>query len=229
MIVPDLPGSGQSDILQKNNGEEVTMPDYADCIYYLLQHEKIDACVVLGHSMGGYITLALAEKYPDIIKGFGFVQSTAFKDSDDKKTMRAKAIHTIAQYGSYAFIKSTTPTLFSDVYKALQPAAVEELVNKGNNFTTSALQQYYKAMMLREDKTVVLENTSVPVLFIIGREDKAAPLADVLQQAHLPSVSYIYILENAGHMGMWEAADEVNEFIYNFYKRHQSEMSNRFN
>ena len=218
VIIPDLPGSGQSYLLQKEDGSDVTMADYADCIYGLLKHENISRCFVFGHSMGGYITLALAEKYPEVIQGFGFIQSTAFADSEEKKAMRLKGIGTISQYGSYAFIKSTTPNLFSDEYKATRGDEIESLINKGKNFSKPALQQYYNAMRLREDKTAVLKNSTVPVLFIIGKEDKAAPLADLLKQVYLPSVSYLHILEVAGHMGMWERADEVNGHLLAFIK-----------
>lgn len=216
LIIPDLPGSGQSEKLEKNGEKEVTMADYADCIYGLLQHEKVERCFVFGHSMGGYIMLALAEKYPQIIQGFGFVQSTAFADSEEKKAMRAKGITTIEEYGSYAFIKNTTPGLFTDGYKAAHAAEIEALTSKGKGFDKAALQQYYKAMMLRNDKTSVLRSSQVPVLFIMGSEDKAAPLADVLQQAHLPTVSYIYIIEKAGHMALWEKSDDVNKCLLTF-------------
>lgn len=216
LIIPDLPGSGQSEMLDTIEGKDVAIADYATCIFALLQHENINVCTVFGHSMGGYITLALAEKYPNIIKGFGFIHSTAFADSEEKKTIRAKGINTIEQYGSYAFIKSTTPNLFSNLFKQNHPEEINALIEKGKGFTTAALQQYYKAMMLREDKTLVLKNSTVPVLFIMGKEDKAAPLNDVLQQAHLPSVSYIHNLENAAHMGMWERKDEVNKYLLQF-------------
>ena len=215
VIIPDLPGSGQSGMITSAKGD-ITMADYADCMYALLQHGNITSCLVLGHSMGGYITLALAEKHPEILSGFGFVHSTAFADSREKKAMRAKAINTIEQYGNHAFIKSTTPNLFSNQYKATHADEIESLVNKGKNVAPTALQQYYKAMLLREDKTPVLQSSRVPILFIMGKEDKAAPLTDVLQQVHLPLVSYIYILENAGHMGMWEAPEKVNDAILAF-------------
>lgn len=217
VIVPDLPGSGQSQMLQKNGDEkEIAITDYADCIYALLQYENIKGCVVLGHSMGGYITLALAEKFSNLIEGFGFVHSSAFADSEEKKAMRAKGINTIAQYGGYAFIKSTTYNLFSEAYKAAHGNQIDSLIERGKYFLPAALQQYYNAMKLRKDKTLVLQNSAVPVLFIAGKEDKAAPLADVLQQVHLPAVTYIHILENAAHMGMWERKDEVNQHIFQF-------------
>lgn len=216
VIIPDLPGSGESEIWQKEDGSDITMAGYADCLYDLLRYENISRCFVFGHSMGGYITLALVEKYPDVIQGFGFVQSTAFADSEEKKAMRLKGISTMEQYGSYSFVKNTTPSLLSDEYKATHGYEIESLINKGYNFDKAALQQYYKAMWLREDKTGVLRNSRVPVLFIAGKDDKAAPLAGLLKQVYLPAVSYIHIIDAYGHMLMWERANEVNEYLIRF-------------
>ncbi len=215
LLIPDLPGSGASERLEKSEGD-VTMEDYADCIAALLKHEGIDKCIVLGHSMGGYIMLALVEKYSHLISGFGFVQSTAFADSEEKKAVRLKGINTIEQYGSYAFVKSTTPSLFTDGYKATHSSKIASLIEWVGDFAKESLQQYYKAMMLREDKTYVLQNSTVPVLFIMGDEDKAAPMNDVLQQAHLPNRAYIHILEGVGHMAMWEKKEEVNKALLSF-------------
>src|SRR3982750_1431533 len=53
LIIPDLPGSGNSAMLE---GENVSIEDYADCVNALLNEEQIETCIMLGHSMGGYIT-----------------------------------------------------------------------------------------------------------------------------------------------------------------------------
>ena len=72
---------------------------------------------MLGHSMGGYITLAYVEKYSEKLKAFGFVHSTAFADSEEKKQNRKRGIEMMGEYGSYAFIKNTTPNLFTPAFK----------------------------------------------------------------------------------------------------------------
>ncbi len=213
IIAIDLPGSGKSGMLQ---GDNIGIEDYADCVYAILQHEHLDKCILLGHSLGGYITLAFAEKYPDSLYGFGLVHSTAFADSEEKKAVRKKGIEIIGQYGSYPFVKNTTPNLFSNEYKAAHADSVKTLSETGNNFKPEALQQYYAAMMNRPDRTSVLSGSKTPVLFILGMEDVAAPLQDLLQQVHLPKLSYIHILENTGHMGMWEATDLVNSYLLDF-------------
>ena len=215
VIVPDLPGSGKSSKLQQ---EKVAMEDYADLVYALVVFENIEKFVVLGHSMGGYIALAIAARYANEIAGFGFVHSTAFADSDEKKNTRRKGIQFINKYGAYPFIKNATPNLFSALYKKQHPEKINELIENGRDFSKEALMQYYAAMIERPDRTNVLEKSKVPVLFIVGSEDAAAPLEDLLKQVHLPSISFIHILKEVGHMGMWERPFQVNEYLLAFIR-----------
>ncbi|NCI47280.1 alpha/beta fold hydrolase [Sediminibacterium soli] len=213
LLVPHLPGSGASGIL---HGENITISAYADVIHALLQEEKIGSCLMLGHSMGGYITLAFAEKYPSLLTGFGLVNSTAFADSEEKKKTRARAIETIGRYGAAAFIRTTIPGLFAAGFAQQHPGKVEALAEAGKQFSEEALQQYYQAMMNRPDRTAVLQSNPLPVLFVIGTEDQAAPMNDVLKQAHLPLKSYIHVLEHVGHMSMLEASDTLNRYLHAF-------------
>lgn len=213
LLIPDLPGSGKSELLQKEN---VTIEDYADCINALICNEKIDRCILLGHSMGGYITLAFAEKYPEKLQAFGFVHSSAFADSEDKKSVRQKGIKFIEEHGVYPFLKKATPNLFSDHYKKQHAEKVSGLIEQGKDFSKEALIQYYTAMMNRPDRSEVLQKSEVPVLFIIGSEDTAAPLHDLLKQVHLPKVSYIHIIEGVGHMSMWEETEQLNNYLLAF-------------
>lgn len=215
LIVPDLPGSGGSALLQKDN---VTIEDYASSVNAVLENEGVDKCILLGHSMGGYIALAFAEKFADKLQAFGFVHSSAFADSEEKKSVRKKGIKMMEEYGVYPFLKNTTPNLFSENYKKKYPERVSELIEQGKNFSKEALIQYYTAMINRPDKTAVLEKSSVPVLFIIGSEDVAAPLDDLLKQVHLPKTSYIHIIEGVGHMSMWERPGLVNNYLLEFIK-----------
>ena len=215
LIIPHLPGSGLSAYNEALTG----IDDYAGCLHALLLHEGVEQCIMLGHSMGGYITLAFAEKYIEKLTAFGFIHSTAFADSAEKKQNRLKGIKMLDEYGSYAFIKSTAPNLFSAAYKQQFAGKIEELVQRGAGFKKEALQQYYRAMMNRPDRTAVLRNSKMPVLFVAGTEDVAAPLNDVLQQVYLPETSYIHILQNTGHMGMWEATETVNTYVLQFIER----------
>jgi pimeloyl-ACP methyl ester carboxylesterase len=214
LIVIDLPGSGQS----KFNPRLSTIEDYAECVHALLKDEQIQHCTMLGHSMGGYITLAFAEKYGAMLTSFGLMHSTAYPDSAEKKRIRLKAINTIEIYGADTFIKTTVPNLFAKKFKEEHPDQINTLIANAH-FAKEALQQYYSAMMNRPDKTNVLRGSKVPVLFIIGEEDTAIPLNDILRQTSLPQQSYIHVLENVGHMGMWEATEKVNEYLLEFINK----------
>lgn len=215
VITPDIPGSGQSTMLE-GLSQAITLGDYAVCIHALLLHEKIETCCIFGHSMGGYITLAFVELYPNLVKGFGLVHSSAYADSEEKKENRQRGIEMMEEYGAQAFLKTTIPNLFGKQFKEDHPDAVEALINKAGEFSTAACQQYYLAMMNRPDRHLALKNSKVPVLFIAGTEDVAAPLNDVLQQSSLPAISYIHVLDGVGHMGMLEAPEKLNQYLDEF-------------
>jgi pimeloyl-ACP methyl ester carboxylesterase len=222
IIVPDLPGSGKSQLLQypaSNIQHPVFIEAYAQLIQALLRQESISTCTLLGHSMGGYITLAFAELFPEMLDGFGLVHSTAFADNEEKKQNRQRGIELMEQYGAHSFLKTTTPNLFGKQFKEKYPEKVEELIEAGKQFSKEALQQYYKAMMERPDRTHVLQGSKIPVLFIMGTEDVAAPLNDMLQQSKLPNCSYIHVLDGVGHMSMWEATSQLNQHLLAFINR----------
>lgn len=215
LIMPDLPGSGKSALLQKEN---VTMEDYAASLNALLSYENIDTCILLGHSMGGYITLAFAELFPEKLKGLGLINSTAFADNEEKITSRKKGIQMMEEHGVFSFIKNTTPNSFSENYKKQHLEKVSDLIEQVKNFSKEALIQYYSAMINRPDRTEVLKKSEVPVMFIIGAEDKIAPEDDLLEQVSLPKISYVHIIKEAGHMSMLEKPEELNEYLLEFIK-----------
>lgn len=213
LIIPDLPGSGKSEM-----NEDMSMEGMAETVKAILQKENIANCILIGHSMGGYVTLAFAEKYPELLKAFGLFHSTAYADTEEKKATRRKSIEFIRKHGSPEFLKQSSPNTFSDAFKEKHPEKVEELINDNKNFNPEALITYYEAMMQRPDRTQVLQNSTMPVLFVIGEHDNAVPLNDSLQQSHMPASSYIYILKHSGHMGMWEEPNQSNDLLMRFIK-----------
>ena len=223
LIVPDLPGSGLSEIVEPKNlnkelGLSISLNDYAGVIDSILKEEGISKCTMIGHSMGGYITLAFEEIYPEKLLRFGLVHSSAMADSEEKKTNRLKGIELMELYGAGPFLKNTIPNLFSSNFKEDNPAIVLLFVDAAITFNTQACQQYYQAMMNRPDRTSLLKSNPKPILFVIGTEDVAAPLVDLLPQIQLPVNPTVHILERVGHMGMWEATSQLNQFLLDFIK-----------
>ena len=216
VIVPDIPGSGKTILLP---GSQIGLEDYAECIHFILAKENIEKCCMIGHSLGGYITLAFAEKYPDMLEGIGLFHSSAYADDEQKKETRKKAIQFIKEKGSNSFLKTSIPGLFADEIKS--KAAIEHLIEHGKQFLPEALIQYYQAMINRPDRTSILKRTSTPVLFIMGQHDKAVPFEHSLQQSYLPIESHIYILRHSAHMGMLEENEKsfnsLAHFLHSVY------------
>jgi pimeloyl-ACP methyl ester carboxylesterase len=211
LIVPDLPGTGKSEAL-----DEMSMESMAEAVKAVIDAEGGGKAVLIGHSMGGYITLAFAEKYPGTLKAFGLFHSTAFADSEEKKETRQKGIRFIQEHGPAEFLKTATPNLYAPQSKVAHPEWITEHLAATHNFSADTLVSYYMAMIDRPDRTAVLQESTVPVLFVMGRHDTAAPLQDVLKQCHLPRLSYIHILDESGHMGMIEEKNKTAELLSAF-------------
>jgi pimeloyl-ACP methyl ester carboxylesterase len=212
LIIPDLPGSGLSNII-----DDMSMEGMAEVIKILIDNETQGSSSgwdhgagMIGHSMGGYITLAFAEKYPQLLNRFGLFHSTAYADNEEKKAVREKGIEFIEKNGAAAFLETATPNLFSAITKDERPGIVDEQLAGLSNFSPHALVLYYQAMIRRPDRTAVLKNARVPVLFLLGKYDIAVPFQDQLQQCHLPEISYIHILKHSAHMGMLEETVKSN-------------------
>jgi len=214
VIIPQLPGSGGSDLLP-----HTTMDSLAGALQKVIVAETggEEKVIVLGHSMGGYVTLAFAAAYPQALLGFGLVHSSAAADSEEKIETRKNGIDFIRSNGGYAFLKTMLPSLYAPASKLEHPEWIEQQIADARRFSNEALIGYYEAMMKRPDRRDLLKTTNRPVLFLMGRHDGVVKIDDVLPQSHLPALSYIHILEQSGHMGMIEELEEtsrvLNEFI----------------
>ncbi|HVE61694.1 MAG TPA: alpha/beta hydrolase [Chitinophagaceae bacterium] len=211
LIIPDLPGSGNSEMIN-----DMSMEGLAACVQTILVAENVISCIMIGHSMGGYITLAFAEKFTSMLVGLGLVHSTSYADSEEKKIARKKGIDFISEYGAAAFLETAIPNLYGPVTKEKNTALIDEHVQSAQPFSKAALIAYYQSMIKRPDRTSVLDKTHLPVLFIFGKHDATIPLHDGLKQSHLPMWSYVHILEESGHMGMVEESKKVNSFITSY-------------
>lgn len=204
IICIDLPGHGKSE----NLGEIHTMEMMAGCVKAVLDKENIHECIVIGHSMGGYVALAFAEKFPAMMKGLGLFHSTALADTPEGKAGRAKAIEVI-ESNHAGFIMNFIPDLFAPANRETLKTEISELVTRARRMNMQAIIAAQKGMMERTDKLHVLKNADYPVLFIAGEQDSRIPYDKVIQQIALPKVSHALLLREIAHMGYLEASEKT--------------------
>jgi pimeloyl-ACP methyl ester carboxylesterase len=218
VIIPDIPGSGGS-VLDKR---DVSMEELADSIAAILAHEKIEEIVLVGHSMGGYITMAFAQSHRPWLKGISLVHSTATADSEEKMETRRKSIELIRKGGKEPFVKGMIPNLFAPAFKEDHPDILQRQTDRGLKLPEESMVAFYNAMINRPDRTGILKESNVPVQWIIGKDDSVVPMNIALQQGRLAEVNFVSVYDNCGHMSMLEhperLANDLKEFIGYCYK-----------
>lgn len=214
IIVPEVPGTPHSQLPE----ETMTMELIADFVLEILKQEKIEKTILLGHSMGGYATLAFAEKYEKYLDAFGLIHSTAFADSDEKKENRKKSIRLIQNEGKDIFLKTMTSNLYSEKSRNLIPDLIEKHTHAALSIPAENLIAYYNAMIERPDRTHVLKSTNLSVLLVAGKEDNLIPFQDIITQATFPRMSKLSLFNEIGHTSMYENPQILNENLKNFCK-----------
>lgn len=211
IIVPHLPGTGRS-------AAETTlsMESMANDLLAIADQEKLDRFVLAGHSMGGYTSLALAEKASGRLRGLVLCHSTAFPDSEEKKQARLKSIDFLDTHGTAAYLSTTTANLFAPGNREKMAAVINELATSNAYIGKATMIAFLRAMMNRPDRRAVLETSPCPVLFLLGLHDQAVSYEQSLKLVHLPRLSYIHVLRESGHMGMLEEPEKTNQYLKEF-------------
>lgn len=211
IVLIDLMGFGQSEV-----PKEATINYLAKAIKAVLEELEINKCLMIGHSMGGYTTLAFAELFPSNLSGICLFHSHPFADSAAKKANRQKGIDFINKNGTRPFLKQLIPTLFSKSFRIEQQEIVKQMIEKAANYKAAGIISGLDAMKNRRNYIAVLENLTIPVLMIIGKQDEAILYADSLKMSCLSKVTDVQILEEVGHVGMLEARIKTQQILQNF-------------
>lgn len=211
VITIDLPGHGYSDSF----GNETTTELMADVVKAVLVEAGVEQCVMIGHSMGGYVALAFADRYPFYLRGLGLMHSHAMADTPEHFNSRAQACEE-AKSNRAGYILSFIPNLFDDSKKVALAQEIKDLQDQCLETTTEGIIAAQRAMALRPDRLDVLARLEIPVLFIYGKNDRRLPVELALSQAMTPHYAEIMLLDKVGHMSIFEEKEFVRLRIKNF-------------
>jgi pimeloyl-ACP methyl ester carboxylesterase len=210
----DLPGHGKSESI----GYVHSMEMMADVVHHILKTHRYKYAVLVGHSMGGYVCMAFAEKYPDSTKGVCLFHSHAAADNELKKKDRERMIEAVKQ-NHKKVIQHLIPNLFTPASRTQFKEEIQQLVKTGLKTTKRGFIAALQGMKDRIDREIVLRFAHFPILYIIGREDPVINLEQALEQASRPRDIKTIVLDNVAHMGFIEAHDVCLEEIKKFVQR----------
>lgn len=198
VITIDLLGHGATDCLSYVH----TMEEMAEAVEAVLTHLKIRKAYFVGHSLGGYVSLAYAEKNPDNLKGLCMFHSSARADNADKKKDRDRAIKVVKK-NMNLFVNEAIPNLFNTNFKPYK-RAINQIKKIALTTSKQGVVAALEGMKIRLDREIILNFSPYPILYIIGKQDNILPYQDLIAQANLPEKGSYVLLENVGHAGFFE-------------------------
>lgn len=207
----NLPGHGGSSVFKKPH----TMELMAQAVHAVLEQEKVDQMLLVGHSMGGYVSLAFAEKWPGMLNGLILFSSFSFPDSPERKIERDRAIQA-AEAHKMKYVSSVVPNLFFERNGNKAAKKIYKLVRLASNQPKEGIVAAIKGMKARRDRMDVLQNVRYPVLFITGTHDPLIPLKKVEEMQQNTPGSTIHVLNDCGHLGFIEKRKESMRVVKNF-------------
>lgn len=208
LIIPDLPGSGQSGPLSEPGSIDVM----ADAIKEVLEREQVKTCAVIGHSMGGYVALSLWKRY-NVLQSMILFHSHPFADDAAKKDKRDKDIAFIKKNGSAPFVKQLIASLFSDHFKTSFPHVVRQLIGSYSHALEEGLIYQLQAMRDRPDSSAEWGAGNGRKAIVAGLLDPVIPQEMVTSMAHLSTQTNVLYLKESAHMSMYEQTADVADFL----------------
>jgi pimeloyl-ACP methyl ester carboxylesterase len=203
LIIPDLRGFGASEVMEADR----SIIGYASDLAGLMEQLRVRKAHIVGHSMGGYVTLAFVRLFAGKATGLGLIASQAVADSDERKAARQAAARQIMAEGVGHVVEAMAPKLSAD---AGVQAAVRRVISQQRPLGLAAALE---AMAGRPDSTDVLKALKLPVIIVHGEADELIPVERGREmKALLPSAHYLE-LPGAGHMPMMENPAAVAEAL----------------
>jgi pimeloyl-ACP methyl ester carboxylesterase len=215
VVVLDIPGHGISEV----KGEVHSMDYLADVVASALKVLGIEKAYLVGHSMGGYVALAVCERHPQAVAGVVLLHSTPNADSEEKKKNREREIAIVKSGKKELLAKSAPEAGFAVENRRSCSAYIEDLAEIVHLTEDEGIVALLGGMIGRKDQNEMLRNLPAPQLFILGRKDGyiTAEVAEAMVAAH-PQATVAW-MENSGHMSFIEepkaCASALLDFVIN--------------
>lgn len=212
VVTLDLPGHGISVV----TGECHTMEYLADVVAEAMTTLCVERFTVVGHSMGGYVALALAEHHADRLEGVVLLSSTPNPDTEEKRENRRREI-SLVKSGKKDMLARVAPAAgFAESNRKRLKDYIDDLTEQVHVTEDEGIVALLNGMIERKDQNQMLQTSAIRQLFILGRKDGYI-VPEVAEQmvANHPQAEVVW-LDESGHMGFIEEPERTAEALLNF-------------
>ncbi|MFV9549760.1 alpha/beta hydrolase [Algibacter sp. PT7-4] len=193
VITIDLLGHGKTGCL----GYIHSMELMANAVSAVLNHLNINKYIIIGHSMGGYVALALAEKQPKAILGLCLMNSTANADSPEKIENRNRAILAVKQNHN-TFIRLAINNLFSPKNRILFSKQIKTLIKEAQQTPLQGIIAALEGMKIRKSRLEIFHNTSYKNMLMVSKKDPVLNANLLISQTKNTTIQVVEFPD--GHM-----------------------------
>jgi pimeloyl-ACP methyl ester carboxylesterase len=204
LIAIDLLGHNESDTI----GYIHTMEDQANMVYGLLTQLNIYKANILGHSLGGYVSLAFLTLYPKMVNKICLLNSSTKADSEEKKINRLRGIELVKKNSSI-FIQLAISNLFDEKTRLKYEQEINDLKQIALKNNANSLIANMRGMMERPDTSYLLCNSNI--FFIAGSSDQIIPMQEIKDEA-VPNNNSLFEL-NGYHMLWLEQPESIKKIL----------------
>ena len=213
VIAPDLRGFGQS-----RSDRPFTIESLADDVHALLERMNVLPVVLAGLSMGGYVALAYAKKYPADLRGLVLLDTKAEADTPEGKEGRGKMIDLVRRDGAKAVADQMMPKMLAKDAAGQRPQVAQDLRRMMEQTPPKTIEHALAAMRDRPDRGGELSSIAIPALVVVGESDAITPPQGAEAMAKkVPGAKY-ELVRGAGHMSPMEQPDQVNRALLAFLR-----------
>lgn len=211
----DLPGHGISEI----KGDEHSMAFLADVVAAAMREMGVEKPLVVGHSMGGYVSLEVIKRHPELASGLVLFHSSPNPDSEKKRTDRDREIELILSGKKELLARMFPQVGFAPQNRERLHAEIEDMTEQIILTEDAGIVAILRGMRDRADNNETLRAYARPKLAIFGRYDEyITPEVGEAVIAAQPGLETVW-LENSGHMGFIEEPVVSAEIILDFLGR----------
>lgn len=210
-VAPDLRGFGDSSVRPP-----YSMEQYADDCAHLLDQLHVDKVVLVGSSMGGYMSFAFWRRHRSRVRALVLAGSRAGADSDETLARRRQLIDVARREGAIAVANLQIASLVGKTAREKQPDTYDAVHRMMAVAPAEGIVGALQAMMLRPDSTATLATIDVPTLIIVGEEDVPTPPKEARAMHERIPGSRLEVIPQAGHLVNLERPAAFNHLVTEF-------------